>query len=70
MVMFISQSDLDNPSLRVFSQVILEQWFSPFLKLRPFNTVQHVVVTPTIQLFSWRLRDYNFATVMNLKVTV
>ena len=32
----------------------LEQWFSPFLALRPFNTVPHAVVTPpthTMKLF-------------------
>ena len=30
----------------------LDEWFSAFLTLWPFNTVPHVVVTPTITLFS------------------
>ena len=30
----------------------LEQWFSTFLTLRPFNTVPHAVVTPDHNMIS------------------
>jgi len=42
----------------------LKQWFSTFLKLCPFNTIPHVVITTNIQLFlllyliKW-LHNYN-----------
>ena len=42
----------------------LEQWFSIFLVLRPFNTVPHPMVTPTIKLFSFLL--HNFITAILL----
>ena len=40
-------------TLRSMNQnlLLLEQWFSAFLKLSPFSSVLHVVVTPTITLF-------------------
>jgi len=31
----------------------VEQWFSTFLMLQPFNTTPHIVVTPIIKLFHW-----------------
>ena len=40
----------------------LEQSFSTFLMLGPFNTVLHVMMTPTIKLFSLLLHNYNFIT--------
>jgi hypothetical protein len=43
----------------------LEQWLSTFLMLRPFNTVPHVVVTPSHKTISLLLLNWNFATVMN-----
>ena len=48
----------------------LEQWSSPFLMLRPFNTAPHVVVTPAIKLFSLLLLNCNFATVMDHNVNI
>jgi hypothetical protein len=33
--------------------------------LQPFNNVPHVVVTPTIKLFSLLFHNCNFATVMS-----
>jgi hypothetical protein len=38
---------------------------SNFLMLRPFNTVPHVVVTPTHKIISLLLPNCNFATFMN-----
>ena len=46
-------------------KILLGLWLSSFLVLWPFNTVPHVVVTPTIKLFSLLLHNCNFATVMN-----
>ena len=48
----------------------LEQWFSTFLMLRPFNTVPHVVVTPNHEVISLLLYNYDFATVMNHNVEI
>jgi hypothetical protein len=49
----------------------LEQWFSTFLMLQPFNTAPHGVVTPpTIRLFLLRLRSCNFATVVSHNVNI
>ena len=39
------------------------QWFSAFLVPQPFNTVPHVVVTPTTKLFSLLIHNCNSATV-------
>lgn len=47
----------------LFLQVAFGSWFSTFLTLRPFETVPHVAVTPTIQSFSLLLPTCNFATV-------
>ena len=41
------------------------QCFSTFLTLRAFDSVPHVVVTPTINLFSLLLHGCDFAAVMN-----
>ena len=48
-----------------FVFIVLDQWFSTFLILRPFNTAPHVVVTPTHKIFLFLLHNCNFATVMN-----
>ena len=37
---------LSTPHLVPPPLLVLDQWFSTFLTLRPFNTVPHVVVTP------------------------
>lgn len=42
----------------------VDQWFSTFLILGPFNTVPHTVMTPVIELFSLLLHNSNFVTVM------
>lgn len=44
------------------------EWFSTFLMPQPFNTVPHVTVNPTIELFSLPLDNYDFATGLNLNV--
>ena len=48
----------------------VEQWFSTFLMLRPFNTVPHVVVTSNHKIISLLLHNCNFATVMNYNVNM
>ena len=48
----------------------LEQWFSTFLKVQPFNTVPHVVMTPNHQIISVLLHKYNFATIMNCYIDI
>jgi hypothetical protein len=40
------------------------------LMLGPFNTVPHVVVTPTRKLFSLAFYNCNFATIMNCNVNI
>ena len=45
-----------------------ERQVSDFLKLRPFNTVPHVVVTPNHKSISLLLHNCNFATLMNCNV--
>ena len=48
----------------------LGRWFSPYLMLRPFNTVPHVMVTPNhtvIPLFPF---NCNSATVMNCDIYI
>ena len=49
---------------------VLEQRFSTFLMLRPFNTVPHVVVTPNHNIISILLHSCHFATVINRSVNV
>lgn len=49
---------------------IVAQWSSPFLKLLPFNTLSHVVLTPDHKMISLLLQDYSFATVMKCNVNV
>ena len=48
----------------------LEQWFPTFLMLQLFNTVPHVVLTPTIKIFSLLLYYCNFSTVVNHNVNI
>lgn len=45
-------------------------WFSTFLMSWPFNAVPHVMVTPTIQLFSLLLPNCDFATVMCYNINI
>ena len=40
----------------------LDQWFSPFLTLRPFNILSQVVVTPNHKIISLLLHNCNFAS--------
>jgi hypothetical protein len=49
----------------VFYRQAQEQWFWTFLTLRAFNTVPHVVVTPSHKIMSLLLHNYSFATVIN-----
>ena len=49
---------------------ILEQWFSAFPTLRPFNTVPNVVVTPSVELFLLLLHNCHFATAVNHNVNI
>lgn len=44
----------------------LQKCFSTFLILRPFNTVPHVVVTPTRKIIFVATLLLEFGTVMNL----
>ena len=48
----------------------VEQWFSTFLILRPFNTVPHLVVTPNHKIILLLIHNCNFATVMNYSVNI
>lgn len=48
----------------------LDQWFSSFLMLRPFNTVPHVMVTPTIRLFPLLLHNWKIAILIICKVNI
>lgn len=50
--------------------ILLKQWFSPFLMLQPFNTIPHVVATPTINLFWLLVYNCNFPTVVNCNFCV
>ena len=47
----------------------LNHWFSGFLMLQLFNTIPHVVVTPTINLLLFLHHHCNFA-IMNHKVNI
>lgn len=49
---------------------LLEQYFSTFQILRPFNSVPHVMVSPTIKLFWLLPHNSNFPSIMNCNVTV
>lgn len=53
-----------NATLLVF---LLTWWLSTFLRLRPFNTVLHVMVTSHHEIISLLLHSSNFA-VMNHNV--
>jgi hypothetical protein len=46
-------------------QKVLDQWFSTFLTLTPFNAVPHVVVTPNHKVILLLLHNCIFATVMS-----
>ena len=48
----------------------LEQCFSAFVTLRPFNTIPHVVVTPNHKITSLLLHNYHFATGMYCDVKI
>lgn len=48
----------------------LEQWFSTFIMLRPFNTAPHVVVIPKHKVISLLLHKSNFAIVMDHNVNI
>ena len=43
----------------------LEQWFTPFLRLRPFDSLPHAVLTPTLTLFLLLFHKCTLATAMN-----
>jgi hypothetical protein len=47
---------------------LLDQCFPTFLALGPFNTVPHVVVTPSHNIILLLLHNCNFATVVNLNL--
>lgn len=64
----VSTNQTNCPSdLQCFSKV---EQFSTLLRLWPFNTVSHVVVTSTIKLFSLLLPKCDFAAVMNCNVNI
>lgn len=42
----------------------LEQWFSIFLMLKPFDTVLHIVVTPNHKAISLLFYNYKFTIVI------
>jgi hypothetical protein len=51
-------------------EVLLGQWFSNFLMLRPFNIVPHVVVTPNqIYIISLLLHNCNFNIVIYIQIS-
>jgi hypothetical protein len=58
------------PKTLAKSLVLLVQWFSISLMLRPFNTVLHVVVTLSHKIIVLLLHNSNFATVMNQNVNI
>ena len=39
---------------------LLEEWFSTFLMMQPFNTVPHAVGTPNHKVLSWLLHNCKF----------
>jgi hypothetical protein len=51
-------------------RAIQSRWFSTFLKLWPFHTVPHVVVTPNYKIIPLLSLNCNFATVMNPNVSI
>lgn len=53
---------------RVHRNCFLGQWFSIFLRLRPFNTLPHVITLSTIKSLLLLLPNYSLATVMNHNV--
>lgn len=48
----------------------VEQWFSTFLKLRPFNKVSHAMVIPSLKTLSLWLHNCNLATVTRHNVNI
>ena len=54
----------------VQSKYELEQTFSAFLVLRPFNTVPHVMLTPSHRSTLLLFHNCNLATVINLNVDI
>lgn len=57
-------------SLLCISQGSPEPCFSTLLTLRPCDTAPQVVGTPTVNLFSLLLHNFNFATVMHHNVNI
>jgi hypothetical protein len=55
---------------RAISLVVLDQWFSVFLMMQPFNTVLHVVVTLNYNIISLLILNCNFTTIMNNNVNI
>jgi len=64
------RSSLCHCSLTLNPSQIVNQWFSTFLMLLPFNTVPHVRVMPNHKTISMLLHNHNFATVMNCKFLI
>lgn len=50
--------------------LLLNQWFSTFLKLWAYNSVPYAVMTPIIKLFLLLFHDCNFTTGMNYDVNI
>ena len=61
--MFIHHAGLALP------QFHLDQWFSTFLMLRPFNTVPHLVVTPNYKVILLLPHNCHLAAVTNHNAT-
>lgn len=66
----LSQIGSDDYESQPDIQIPLKQWFWDFLMLWPFNTVLHVVVTPSQKIVSLLLHNYWSATVISYNVNI